>query len=124
MKIVSIKNINSFLSTLNFVLCFVGYQLTTSLFLPFSHDIEGASMTVTVPYRAFALLITLLVIFLNIKKRVRKSSFAMKILWLYWIALIIRIFYDTNIRNDIHITDTSRLWLYIFGIILPVMFSM
>ncbi|MDD4781479.1 MAG: O-antigen ligase family protein [Tissierellia bacterium] len=81
-------------------------------------------MTVTVPYRAFALLITLLVIFLNIKKRVRKSSFAMKILWLYWIALIIRIFYDTNIRNDVHITDTSRLWLYIFGIILPVMFSM
>lgn len=117
------SELNIFLSTLNFVLCFVGYQLATSLFLPVSSDLEGISRTVTVPYRAFALFISLLVIFLNIKKKVGKIHPAMNVLWIYWSALIIRIFYDTNIRIDVHVKDTVQLWLYIFGICLPAMFS-
>lgn len=117
------SKLNIFLSTLNFVLCFVGYQLATSLFLPVSSDLEGISRTVTVPYRAFALFISLLVIFLNIKKKVGKIHPAMKVLWIYWSALIIRIFYDTNIRTDVHVKDTVQLWMYIFGICLPAMFS-
>ncbi len=117
------SKINIFLSTLNFVLCFVGYQLATSLFLPISSDLEGISRTVTVPYRAFALFISLLVIFLNIRKKVGKIPPAMKVLWIYWFALIIRIFYDTNIRIDVHIKDTVQLWMYIFGICLPAMIS-
>lgn len=117
------SKLNIFLSTLNFVLCFVGYQLATSLFLPVSADLEGISRTVTVPYRAFALFISLLVIFLNIRKKVGKIHPAMKVLWIYWFALIIRIFYDTNIRIDVHVKDTVQLWMYIFGICLPAMFS-
>ena len=117
------KTLNSFLSTLNFALFFIGYQLATSLFLPVTSDIEGISRTVTVPYRAFALLISLLVILLNLKKKVGKTHIAIKLLWIYWIALIIRIFYDTNIRTDIYLKDTTQLWLYIFGIILPAMYS-
>lgn len=115
--------INNFLSTLNFVLMFIGYQLATSLLLPASSDLEGISRTVTVPYRAFALLISLIVIFFNLKKKVRKTPLALKILWVYWIALIIRIFHDTNIRIDIQLNETSQLWLYILGIILPAMYS-
>ena len=115
--------LNSFLSTLNFVLCFVGYQLATSLFLPVSSDIEGISRSVTVPYRVFALLISMLVILLNYRKKVDKTPLALKVLWVYWIALIIRIFYDTNVRTDVHLTDTTQLWFYIFGIILPAMIS-
>jgi peptidoglycan/LPS O-acetylase OafA/YrhL len=95
------SKINTFFSTLNFVLVFVGYQLATSLFLPVSSDMEGISRTVTVPYRAFALLISLLVILLNLKKRVGKTPLALKVLWVYWFALIICIFYDTNIRIDV-----------------------
>jgi len=117
------SKINIFLSTLNFVLCFVGYQLATSLFLPISSDVEGISRTVTVPYWAFALFISLLVIFLNLRKKIRKIPQAMKVLWAYWIALIIRIFYDTNMRIDVHLNDAAHLWLYIFGICLPAMFS-
>ncbi len=117
------NKINSFLSTLNFVLCFVGYQLATSLFLPASSDIEGISHTVTVPYRAFALFISLLVILINLKKKVKKPPVALNILWLYWLLLIIRIFYDTKVRSDIHLINTSQLSFYIFGIILPAMFS-
>jgi len=114
---------NTFFSTLNFILCFVGYQLATSIFLPATSDLEGISRSVTVPYRSFALLISLLVIVLNLKIRIGKIPIAVKMLWLYWIALIIRIFYDTNVRNDVYLKDTTQLWLYIFGIILPAMYS-
>jgi len=115
--------VNTFFSTLNFVLCFVGYQLVTSIFLPATSDIEGISRMVTIPYRASALLLSLLVIILNLKKKKEKTPIAVKMLWLYWIALIIRIFYDTNIRIDVNLKDTTQLWLYLFGIILPAMYS-
>ncbi|WRQ33760.1 O-antigen ligase family protein [Bacteroidales bacterium MB20-C3-3] len=115
--------LNVFFSTLNFILLFVGYQLATSLLLPISSSIEGISRSVTVPYRGFALLISLVVIFLNIKRKIGKTPVALKVLWIFWIALIIRIFYDTNIRTDVHLNDTRQLWLYVFGICLPAMFS-
>jgi len=102
---------------------FVGYQLATSLFLPISSNIEGISRSVTVPYRGFALLVSLVVILLNLKRKVGKTPLALKVLWIFWIALIIRIFYDTNIRTDVHLNNTQQLWLYVFGICLPAMFS-
>src|SRR5690554_4933488 len=114
---------NIFFSTLNFVLMFIGYQLATSLFLPVSSDIEGISRTVTVPYRAFALLVSLIVILLNYRNKIGQSHLAIKVLLFFWIALIIRIFYDTNVRFDINLKDTSQLWLYVFGIVLPAMYS-
>lgn len=123
MIILNRKRLNVFLSTLNFVLMFIGYQLATSLFLPVSSDIEGISRTVTVPYRAFALLVSLIVILLNYRNKIGQSHLAIKVLLFFWIALIIRIFYDTNVRFDIYLKDTSKLWLYVFGIVLPAMYS-
>lgn len=123
MRTIKTKKLNIFLSTLNFVLMFVGYQLATSLFLPVSSDMEGISRTVTVPYRAFAVLISILVILLNLKKRVGKTPLVFKVLLVYWFALIVRIFYDTNIRIDVSLRDTTQLWFYVFGIILPAMIS-
>lgn len=117
------NKLNIFLSSLNFVLMFIGYQLATSLLLPISSDIEGISRTVTVPYRAFALFISLLVILLNINNKIGRLHLAVKILLIYWLFLIIRIFYDTNIRTDVNINDTTQLWLYVFGIILPGIYS-
>lgn len=123
MIILNRKRLNVFLSTLNFVLMFIGYQLATSLFLPVSSDIEGISHTVTVPYRAFALLVSLIVILLNYRNKIGQSHLAIKVLLFFWIALIIRIFYDTNVRFDIYLKDTSQLWLYVFGIVLPAIYS-
>ena len=114
---------NYFFSTLNFVLMFIGYQLATSLLLPVSSDIEGISRTVTVPYRAFALLVSLIVILLNFRNKICKSHLVLKVLLLFWIALIIRIFYDTNIRIDVYLNNTNQLWLYVFVILLPAMYS-
>jgi hypothetical protein len=121
--VISKNKLNIFFSTLNFVLVFIGYQLATSLFLPVSSDLEGISRSVTIPYRAFALLISIFVIILNFKRKSKKTSLVLVILGIYWIALIIRIFYDSVLRSDVFIIGTSQLWFYIFGIILPAMFS-
>src|SRR5690554_6007945 len=101
--VISKNKLNIFFSTLNFVLVFIGYQLATSLFLPVSSDLEGISRSVTIPYRAFALLISIFVIILNFKRKSKKTSLVLVILGIYWIALIIRIFYDSVLRSDVFI---------------------
>lgn len=118
-----IQKINKFLSTLNFILLFVGYELATSLFLPTSSNIEGISRTITVPYRAFTLALSLIVIILNFRKTLIKYPFGIKVLFFYWIILIVRIFYDLNFRPDIYINETFQLWMYIFAICIPTIIS-
>ncbi len=118
------NKLNIVFSTFNFVLCFVGYQLVTTLFLPATSDWEGISRSVTIPYRVFALTVALGVIFLNLKTRIGTTHLALKVFWVYWVALIIRIFYDANCRIDLHLNDANRLWLHIFGVCLPAMYSL
>jgi O-antigen ligase len=117
------SKINVFFSTLNFVLCFIGYQFTTTLFLPVSSDIEGISQTVTIPYRAFALCLSIFVIFINIRKYIRKFEFPLIVFLFYWFILILRILYDNFFRTDVYLINTSQLWLYIFGICIPSVIS-
>lgn len=120
---IKVYNLNKYLSTLNFILIFVGYQLVTSLFLPGSSDIEGISRKITIPYRAMALLVSASVIFININKKNGKLPKVLFVFWIYWIALVIRIFHDTSIRSDVHLNGNNQLWLYIFGIVIPSMYS-
>lgn len=116
-------NINTTLSTLNFILIFIGYQFVTTLFLPVSSDIEDISQQITIPYRAFALILSLTIIFINFRETKENFSIPLRVFLFFWVILIIRIFYDTNLRNDVKIDDMTQLWLYIFGIILPLIFS-
>lgn len=114
----------TYLNTFNFVLCFVGYQTATTLFLPSgSSDLEDISRTVTVPYRAFALGISLVVIFLNFYRPINKMSVPVKLFMVYWFFFVCRMASDIYIRTDVNIADTSQLWLYVFGIIIPSMIS-
>lgn len=122
-NIISLAKINVFLSTLNFILFFIGFQFITSVLLPASSDVEGISRTITIPYRAFALLISLLVILINFRKTDNKQHISLKILLFYWAILIVRMVYDVFFRSDVHIKGTSQLWLYVFGICLPAIFS-
>lgn len=114
-----LKKVNTFFSTFHFILIFVGYQVATTLFLPFSSDIEKISRSVTIPYRGFVLVITLIVIVLNIKNKV-KFSRGTKILIFYWIILIIRIFYDFYMRIDVYVASDHKfyIWMYVFPIVL------
>ncbi len=110
---------NQLFSTFLLILIAIGYQVATSLLLPLSSNVELASRSVTVPYRAFALLVTLIVIFLNIKRPVVLST-SIKALFFYWFILIIRVFYDFYVRTDVHILSSHKIltWSYIFPIIL------
>lgn len=116
--------VNVFFSTLNFVLIFIGYPLVTSILLPVSDDLEGVSRLVTIPYRAFSLLISIIVILMNILKPKPKKSFALKVFIVFWIMLLIRIFYDLEIKiYFVSIQNTLQLWLYLFAIGIPLMIS-
>ena len=77
---INIGKLNIFLSTLFFVLCIVGYQFVTTIFLPVNSDIDDISKSVTVPYRAFMLIVMLLIFFINYKKNNNSSSLPLKIL--------------------------------------------
>lgn len=120
---IKLNKTNVFLSTFSFVLCIIGYPLITSIFLPITSDVENASRAITVPYRAFALLIMLLVIALNYKRTIRSFPFPLVILIVYWVLLILRMNIDIYLRSDIYVKNPSQLWLYVFGICLPVLFS-
>lgn len=120
---ISKNRLNVFLSTLNFVLCFIGFQLITSVFLPAVSDIEGVTRAITVPYRAFTLFLSLLVIVINVLKRTDSYPVGLKVFLFFWGILIIRAFYDVFVRTDIRLDDTSQIWFYIFGICIPGFFS-
>jgi len=119
------SRLNKFLSTLNFVLVFVGFLLVTSLFLPASTLDDSLVRLVTIPYRVVTLALALLVILLSFKgkfKSLYPASFLAFLL--FWLILIVRIFYDTTLRQDILLDDTSLTWVYIFGICMPTIISL
>lgn len=115
--------LNIFLSTLNFVLCFIGFQLVTSLFLPAISNIEGVTRAVTIPYRVIALSLSLLVIIINFRKSINSFPTPLMVLLFYWVILIIRMTYDVFIRSDVHFSNTSQIWFFVFGICLPAVHS-
>lgn len=120
-----LKRINIFFSTLNFALSFIGYQLATSLFLPVISNVDSASQAVTIPYRAFALAVSLIVIILNLRKNNQdKRNHPMLVMyWLFWLLFMVRVFYDTNFGIAINIYDKQKLWLYIIAICTVTMIS-
>lgn len=106
--------LNTFFSTFNLILCLVGYQLTTTLFSSFIPEFE-ASRSVTVPYRAFSLLICLITIFLNFKSKF-KLNVVIKILLIFWLLLLIRFFYDMYFRTDVYVFADKKLQIILYMI--------
>lgn len=105
----SIFKTKQFLPTFNLFLIFVGYQLATSLFLPDFATYEGTdegttlSRYVTVPYRIFALAISMIVLIQN-RRNKTKMNLPIKLFFIFWGLLILRIFYDLYIRADLNIS--------------------
>ena len=121
-----ISNIKPFLANLNLIICFVGYPLVTSLFLRGSNaytDVLEASRAITIPFRAFSLLLSLIVILMNFRGSSIKWTHSLKLFAVFCFLLIIRILYDLNLRADVMVNNTSQLYLYVFAICLPSMVS-
>jgi O-antigen ligase len=73
------------------------------MFLPNGTEANLAvTRVVTVPYRAFVLGLSLTVIALNWKRRIR-LNLPLRLYFLFWFLLSLRIVYDLFIRTDIHI---------------------
>ena len=121
----SSRSFVKYISTFNFCLPFIGFQLVTTLFLPNSGtadlDVDSLEITrnVTIPYRLFALLVSSLVILLNYKNKIPKNK-GIICFFLFWALLIFRIIYDLQIRIDmpVNISQQRTLWMYIFFICL------
>lgn len=112
------------ISTINFVLLFIGYPFAVILFTSGGAGISTDSQSVTVPYRAFALFITCLTLFANIGSRVKINT-KITLLLLYWCIFLIRAFYDLEIQTAIQdntFHTTERAWAYILLInLLPTL---
>lgn len=102
--------IRTYLSTFILFLIIIGYPIITTALLPGYHS-EGAeggiavSRLVTVPYRAFVLVLAISIILLNWKRGI-KWNLPVKLFFLFWILLSVRIIYDFEFRTDI-IVDPS-----------------
>ena len=82
-------NVTNKLSTFNFVLFFVGFDLFTSICSIFIPDIAEISQSVTIPYRAFSLGVALLVIVFTFKKKI-DYNVGVSLLFIYLTLLTIR----------------------------------
>lgn len=113
---VSYKQINTFFSTLNFILCFIGYEFSTVIFLSNNEAASDITQAITIPYRFFALLISLMVIILNVRRKISIKSIAYLVFIFFWLLFSVRIFYDLFLRPDVFISDKYRLLMYVFAI--------
>lgn len=107
MKLISNRH-NIFLTTLLFILTFVGYQFSTTFLLPISSDVENASRMVTVPYRIIELLLSIIVIFANISNKIKKNDIITMLLLLFFIFYFTRITYELYFDEHSTIRDYFR----------------
>lgn len=118
----SVSKINYFFTNLNLIIILVGYPLFTSIFIPLIGNVEGSSQIVTIPFRIFSLGLTLIALLLNIKSSI-KFPIALKLFIFFWFLLLIRMFYDLEVRIDYFIfdADKQRVWLIaIFVCFIPM----
>ena len=102
----SSSKLNPRLTTLLLSLLIFGYPLVTTLFLPNGGERSAAvSRVVTVPFRAIVLGLSLTLIAMNWKRRIR-LNLPLRLYFLFWFLLSLRIIYDLFIRTDI-IIDPS-----------------
>ena len=118
-------NLTDKLSTFNFVLFFVGFDLFTSVCSIFIPDIAEVSQSVTIPYRAFSLGVALIVIFFTFRKKI-DYNLGVSLLFIYLALLTIRFFYDFEIRTDVFVESekkTQLLLLFVQMVIMTIAIS-
>lgn len=112
----SLTKIKVVLANLNAILLFIGYTFYTSLIFGVEENIEADGIRVfSIFYRAFALLVALLVILLTFNyKRLKNQN--IKLFFLIWFLFSCRILFDLFIRDsEISQSNTNYLFQIIFG---------
>lgn len=101
------------------VLGLLGYEFVS--FLPGWLGME--SRLITIPYRAFFLVLCLVAIITMLPQRRRKISFLMTLVILFWAAYLGRLFYDTFFTAYRFSRPVEEFWLYAFCLGFLPMFS-
>lgn len=108
------NRLDVFLSTLNMVLVLIGYQFVTIIFSGYMNmDDEGTSQIITIPYRALSVFVPILIIFRNLKEKCKMGTIV-KVLWFYWVLLLLRFFVDFFIRTDIQVDSSVVMKSFLF----------
>jgi hypothetical protein len=113
----SSSKLNLFFSNLNVIIILTGYPLVTTIFIPLFGSVEGSTQLVTIPFRLFSLGITIITLVLNYNKST-KYSLALKLFIFFWILVLLRMFYDLEIRTDIVIPVIFSRQVWIFAVLL------
>lgn len=116
----------SFLALLFVFLSILGYQLFTTLLLPLSSDVAGASHLVTYPYRVFLFVLAFFLIVTSpVKKQTKPKNGAVLVYLLFMLVYVIRILTDV-FGKHIYIQSgfQSVILQYVFVSIIPSIWAM
>lgn len=116
------NKLNFYLSNLNLINIIIGYTFFVSILMPFTSNQIESSQFITIPFRAGSLFLSLIVIFFNINIR-NKLSLPILLFFIFWFVVLLRIFYDLEIRSDVNIltTDKTKVWLIaVAGCFIPM----
>lgn len=115
--IIRSSKFSSFLSNINIVVILIGYPFVVSVFVPFLGDIQGVTRSLTIPFRVISLLISLLTILSCINLKLN-TSFVTRVFFVFWIMVLLRIFYDLEIRTDFNVPFEFKSQVFIFAILI------
>lgn len=112
---------NSLVGTINIALSIIGYQLMAVLFSE-QLAVEGHSQVITIPYRAFTLIVAILVIILNWRTHIKYPQH-LKVFLALWALVVLRFVLDMMFLpvGTLNSSVETQLVLYMVGItIIPM----
>jgi len=114
------SSVNRFVSTLNVVLLFAGYEFFSAIVSIFIGNTE--SPIINIGYRGVSAIVCLFVIFNNfrIKHRPRNQTIVL-LLYLFWSLLILRFIDDMYLSSEISILPSIRTRTWLYMVILTIM---
>ena len=116
------NKLNFYVTNLNLVNIIIGYTFVVSLLMPFTSNQIVASQIITIPYRAFSLFLSLFVLLINLKSKI-KLTFPVLLFFLFWFIVLLRMFYDMEVRSDFFVqsNDKIKIWLIaVAGCFIPM----
>lgn len=108
---IRINKLSYYIIHINLLLLLFGYAFTVAIFIPLTGNVAGSSTIVTIPFRAIQLSLSLLTILVAWKYKL-DLTLGSKLFLIFWIAFLVRVFYDLHIRNDFNIPYyySLRVW--------------
>lgn len=114
------SSINSFLSTLNVVLLFAGYQFLSSAVSIFMGSAEEPQL-LNAGYKFFYAIVCILVIIYNIGSKPAHSNRIILVLFIFWALLLLRFIDDMYLRPDISVLPSIRFRTWFYMVVLTLM---